>query len=513
MLQKKELQSCFRYILYSALIALMCTLLIGFPVHAESLLQLQAQIEDYQNILLQWESDSVDSTFELYKSVDGGSSYIMLATLSGQSGIVKCYDQDVKMGKTYYYKVIQKLDEASVSESDVVKIKATFTTPTNLKAKIIKKSRVQISWSKVKKAYSYTIYRSTKRNQSFRKLITTKSNRYTDYDVSRGKTYYYKIVANHKTKKNWQSTKSKVVSAHLKHAAPVVVGAYTKKKIKLTWKKVTGADSYYIYKKNSKGKFELVKKTSKLYYTDSSVKKGKSYTYKVLAIDKVDGTVMKGDACEPYTVKAIDIDPNQKMIALTYDDGPGIYTEDIVKCLKENQAKATFFVLGCNIDKHKQALIAADQIGCEIGNHTYNHVMLHTLSADRIEKEINDTDKKIKKIMGEKATIMRPPGGVVDDAVQQTVGKPIIMWSIDTRDWEHRNANKTISIVMNQVQDGDIILMHDIHKATRDASMTLIPRLRREGYQLVTVSELAQYRGYAMKQGETYKNFRKIRKN
>ncbi len=513
MLQKRILSSHFMCVLYSIFLIFVCSFMLVIPVSAESVLQLQTQIADYRSVLLQWESEQVDSSFYLYRSLDG-SNYTMMASLSGQAGTVKCYDHDVKMGKTYYYKIVQMEHDKVVGESEAEKVKVVLPTPTDFKTKVIKKTRVQLTWNKVQNAYSYTIYRSTKSSGGFQKVTTVKGARYVDYDVSRGVTYYYKIVANHKKKKNWQSQKSSVVSAHLKMVAPAVIGSYVKNKIKLTWKEVKGADSYYVYKENNNGKFELVKKTSKLYYNDGNVKKGKSYTYKVLAIDKVNGSVVKGDACLPYTIKAVDIDPNQKMVALTYDDGPGIYTEDIVNCLKANQAKATFFVLGCNVDAHKKALVAADEIGCEIGNHTYGHLMLSRLSEESIRKEITQTDKKIENAIGKKATIMRPPGGDYNNMVAKTVGKPIIMWSIDTRDWEHRNSSRVYSSVMNNVKDGDIILMHDIHKATRDASMTLIPRLRREGYQLVTVSELAQYRGYSLEKGKAYHRLgRKATKN
>ncbi len=508
MLQKRMLSSHFMCVLYSIFLIFVCSSMLVMPVSAESVLQLQTQIADYRSVLLQWESESSDSSFDLYRSEDG-RNYTKMASLSGQEGLVKCYDHDVVMGKTYYYKIVQMSSGEVVGESNTTRLKVVLPAPAKLKAKVIKKTRVQLTWNKVQNAYSYTLYRSTKSSGGFQKLTTVKGAQYVDYDVSRGTTYYYKIVANHKKKKNWQSQKSSVVSAHLNMVAPLVIGSYTKNRIKLTWKKVKGADSYYVYKKSSKGKFELVKKTSKLYYTDSNVKKGRSYTYKVLAIDKVDGSVVKGDACQPYTIKAVDIDPNQKMVALTYDDGPGMYTEDIVNCLKANQAKATFFVLGCNVDAHKKALVAADKIGCEIGNHTYGHPMLDRLPEESVRKQIMDTDKKIQNAIGKKATIMRPPGGAYDNAVENTVGKPIIMWSIDTRDWEHRNSSRVISSVMNYVQDGDIVLMHDIHKATRDASMTLIPRLRREGYQLVTVSELAQYRGYSLENGKVYHRLRK----
>ena len=509
MVRKRTLSSSFIGVLYSILFVFVCVVLMDFTSYAESILQLRAHVEDNQSVCLLWESGNTDSTFEIYRRVESNGTEVLLATLSGQSGTVKCYDHNVTMGKTYYYRIVQKLGDQLEGGSELVKVKVVLPTPVNCKTKVINKSRVRLTWKKVGNAYSYTIYRSQKSNGIFRELATTKDNSYVDYNVSRGHNYYYRIVANHRKNKAWQSEKSQTVSAHLNMVAPVVLGSYTKKKIKLTWKKIPGADSYYVYKKNSKGKFELVKRTSKLHYIDSKVKRGKSYTYKILAIDKVDGVIMKGDACAPYTVKALEVDPNKKMIALTYDDGPGMYTEDIVRCLKDNQAKATFFVLGCNIEGYKSAMRAADKIGCEIGNHTYNHPMLHRLSAEEIKKEIDDTDKKIEKVVGSKATLMRPPGGALSSTVEQNVGKPIIMWSIDTRDWEHRNANRVISSVMNHVQDGDIVLMHDIYQSTRDASLVLIPRLRREGYQLVTVSELAQYRGYSLEKGKKYNRLRK----
>ena len=104
---------------------------------------------------------------------------------------------------------------------------------------------------------------------------------------------------------------------------------------------------------------------------------------------------------------------------------------------------------------------------------------------------------------------MRPPYGSVNDKVRANVGMPMIMWTIDTLDWETKNVQSTIDSIMTNVKDGEIVLMHDIHKSTRDASMVLIPRLRREGYQLVTVSELAQYRGYSLEKGKKYNRLRK----
>ena len=99
---------------------------------------------------------------------------------------------------------------------------------------------------------------------------------------------------------------------------------------------------------------------------------------------------------------------------------------------------------------------------------------------------------------------MRPPYGAINDTVKANVGMPMILWSIDTLDWKTRNAQSTINNVMTKVKDGDIILMHDIHTETVDAALTLIPKLEEAGYQLVTVSEMAQAKGVTLENGKAY---------
>lgn len=497
--------------IYIVLVMGSIMLLFGNRVNAEGILQLQAMVSDYQNVLLQWESDSVNNTFQIQRCDSGVDAYTILATISGQEGSIKCHDYNVKIGQNYTYRVVQVLGEEVLRESEAVTLRVTLATPTKVKTKIIKDSRIQVSWKKVNRATSYTVYRSNRSNKGYTKLTTVKKNSYTDYDVEKGKSYYYKIEANYHKKKDYTSAKSEMADAHMKPAMPEVIGSYAKKKIKLTWKKIKGADVYYIYKKNAKGQYKKVKETKKLHYIDSKVKKDTKYSYQVVAVCKADGKLIKGKASASCEVLAADIDPKKKMVALTYDDGPGRYTEDILKCLKNNQAKATFYVIGCNVNSYKDALIEADKMGCEIGNHTYNHPDLTRQTDESIKKELDDTDAKIKKLIGHNAVTMRPPGGTLDDRVESIIQKPIILWSVDTRDWEHRDSGRTVSIVMNNVRDGDIILMHDIYGPTRDASLVLIPQLRRAGYQLVTVSELAQYRGYTLEKGKVYRNFRKKR--
>ena len=255
-----------------------------------------------------------------------------------------------------------------------------------------------------------------------------------------------------------------------------------------------------------------LQKTDDTEFVDSSIKKGKTNKYKVSYVfDKPDGKKFE-KLSGVVSVYGNVIDPNKKMVALTFDDGPGRYTQEIVDCLKENDARATFFVLGCNIDSYKSAVKNANKIGCEIANHSYSHAMLYKLSASQIKSEISNTDAKIKKITGSKAAVCRTPGGGISSTVKSSVGKPIILWSIDTLDWKTRNTEKTISAVMNNVKDGDIVLMHDIHEPTKRAALSIIPQLKKKGYQLVTVSELAEYRGYKLSNGGVYHSLRKKKK-
>ena len=205
------------------------------------------------------------------------------------------------------------------------------------------------------------------------------------------------------------------------------------------------------------------------------------------------------------------VDPSRPMIALTFDDGPKTsVTSRILDSLQANGGRATFFMLGCNVNANAGVIQRMTAQGCEVANHTHDHKYISKLGAEGIISQVGTTNQKIAAVCGVSPTLMRPPGGFIDSAslsVLGSMGMPAIMWSIDTRDWEHRNPQKTIDIVLSQVRDGDIILMHDIYGTTADAAQVLIPALTAQGYQLVTVSELAACRGGAAP-GHKYSQFR-----
>lgn len=205
------------------------------------------------------------------------------------------------------------------------------------------------------------------------------------------------------------------------------------------------------------------------------------------------------------------IDPSKPMIALTFDDGPRTsVTSRILDSLQQNGGRATFFMVGSNVNANAGVLRRMAEQGCEVANHTYGHQYISKLGNDAIVSQVSSTNQLIASVCGVNPVVMRPPGGYIDArslSVVGSLGMSAIMWSIDTRDWEHRNASKTVNTVLSQVKDGDIILMHDIYDATADAAVTLIPELTARGYQLVTVSELASYRG-GLAAGGKYSQFR-----
>lgn len=486
-----------------------CFVLKGSTVNAQTPLILEGEHTEAQSVLLKWESDSVDSLYQIHKSQSENGTFTVLASVSGQAGQISCYDYDVKPGQTYYYKVVKLVDNAIQAESNVVSVKILLPAPANVKAIKLEESEIKLTWSKVEGATGYRIYRSLQKEKGYKKIASVKKNTFTDTSVKTGKAYYYKVQACMKGNNAANSDTEQYVGVYMKPDAPQLMGSYTKKKIKLTWNKVSGADSYYLYKKNSKDKYTLLGQTKMLSYTDKKVTKGKSYEYKIVAAYEKDGKKIKSSYSNVCKVFADSIDPAKKMVALTFDDGPGRYTKEIVACLKKYNSKATFFVLGCNVDSYKSELKAADAIGCEIGNHSYDHSNLTKLSAEEIRLQISKTDKKIKNVIGKNTALMRTPGGATGNTVQSAVGKPIILWSIDTLDWKTRDRDKTVKAVMDNVKDGDIVLMHDIHEPSKEAALILIKRLKDAGYQLVTVSELAQYRGYKLKNGTIYHSLRK----
>ncbi len=197
----------------------------------------------------------------------------------------------------------------------------------------------------------------------------------------------------------------------------------------------------------------------------------------------------------------------QKIVALTFDDGPGPYTERLLDELQARGARATFFVLGTRVDSYPRLIRRMAAEGHAIGNHSNAHNMLHRMDLLGVRNEMGKCAEKIEKLLGYRPCVMRCPGGNSSDTVKQyakEAGVPIINWGVDTRDWESRNKEAILKVAKANIKDGSIVLLHDIHSVSVDAAIELMDWLIEEGYTLVTVPELLEARRGGMEAGKTY---------
>ena len=190
-----------------------------------------------------------------------------------------------------------------------------------------------------------------------------------------------------------------------------------------------------------------------------------------------------------------------KQIALTFDDGPcEKYTPEILEILKNNNVKATFFVIGKNAEKNPEILKKVYNDGHEIGNHTYSHPNLRFIKNEQFADEISRTQSIITEITGYTPTLFRPPGGylsnsIVDKITSNNCKTVLWSWRQDTMDWKSPSVEFVTTTVLSNIQDGDIILFHDCvlgKSPTPEALKIIIPELKNRGYEFVTVSELAK---------------------
>ena len=189
----------------------------------------------------------------------------------------------------------------------------------------------------------------------------------------------------------------------------------------------------------------------------------------------------------------------EKKIALTFDDGPHPKrTKKIIDVLKKYGVTATFFVVGVNVKNYGDGMKEIIENGFEIGNHTFSHSILKNYKAREIENEFLSTEEEIKKLGGAVSNLIRPPCGIYDEQLlefSRENGYKIVLWNIDTKDWEHASKDKITQTVISNVKGGDIILFHDYISGkgnTVEALDELIPKLLDLGYEFVSVSELLQ---------------------
>lgn len=199
---------------------------------------------------------------------------------------------------------------------------------------------------------------------------------------------------------------------------------------------------------------------------------------------------------------------NKKLVALTFDDGPSaITTPKLLDILKEKGVVATFFELGGMMRNNPEVAQRTFKEGHEIASHTMYHQNLLRLSKIAVEADINEAKSVFVEVLGREAELTRLPYGNSNATIDEIVGTPIIYWTVDTRDWEVLDTGKVIENVLRTTREGSIVLMHDIYATTIDAVPEIVDRLREQGYEFVTVSELAEHKGVKLENGITYYGF------
>ncbi len=188
---------------------------------------------------------------------------------------------------------------------------------------------------------------------------------------------------------------------------------------------------------------------------------------------------------------------DEKVIALTFDDGPHpTITPKILDILKKYNVKATFFVIGRNIENYPDPFVRTAAEGHEIGNHTYSHLTSQHTEKQALEDELVRTDSIIRKLTGKSPSLFRPPTGYCNLTTVKSAADlnyKIIIWTVDTEDWAHTSAKGIAENVLGNVHNGSIVLMHDYLTKphyTVEALEIILPKLIEMGYQFVTVSEL-----------------------
>ncbi|MDO5408861.1 MAG: polysaccharide deacetylase family protein [Lachnospiraceae bacterium] len=515
---------------------------------------------DYNHVKLTWSEVKGADGYRIFRKT-ADTSWKRVGSYQARS-----YTEEVESGVTYYYAVCAYIwtdDGKTLIPGDFSqerKIKAVTAAP-SASVKAAGWNSAVVSWKGVAGADGYRVHRKTDSGRKTLANCSASARSFKIEGLEPGISYTFTVraYANTSQGKVWGKFDADGVKIKLTLGTVKLKAAEnTDSGIRVSWSKTAGAQGYRVYRKGTSAdasweRIAVVKGQSKVSYTDKKASVGKKYYYTVRAYRVVDsktvlgGYQKKGVSCTRsknmgwftdsegrryyltedgrYTgvhkigskVYTFDqkgflkrtIDPAKPMVALTYDDGPSASTPEILDILDKCDAAATFFVVGNRVDgssAYRSYVKRAYQMSCQIGNHTYEHKTLTALSESGIRSQMKKCDTAVKEACGALPSVMRPPGGSRNAAVDAAVLKPLIHWSVDTLDWKTRSASQTVSSVLNNVKDGSIVLMHDLYASTADASAKIIPALIKKGYQLVTVEEMAAGRG-GMKAGKRYYSF------
>ena len=433
----------------------------------------------------------------VYRKKSGSENWKKLDEVKGRKN--SYIDKTVKNTVKYKYVVKAFNGKLKSSQSPNPKSKTYVAVP---KIKAVKnvQNGIHLRFERSKNLSSVCVYRRVQDSENWKKIATLPgdSNSYTDSRVKSGEKYSYqvrRVVGRAMSAKNANIVTNRFVAVPERLVAKGKLDS-----VLLSWKSVPGANGYRIFRKTYGGSWKQTGTVRTNSFLDKNAPVGDYVFYKVCAF--IDSKYVSALSKSSFAKL---IDPKKPMVALTYDDGPyRPVTNQILDVLEKYGARATFFVVGSRVSTYSDCIRRANSLGCQIGNHTYNHKTLTEASDSQVKSEISATNAVIKRCIGKNASIVRAPGGSTSGRVRSLVEYPFINWSVDTLDWKHRNTAKVIASVKSDVTDGSIVLMHDLYSSTGNASEVIVPWLINQGYQLVTVSEMMYYKGIKMTKGNVY---------
>lgn len=374
----------------------------------------------------------------------------------------------------------------------------------------ISDNSAEITWKKTSKADGYYLYQRVNGEEEYEKIADVESSEQTSFVFENldDTTVYDAYINAYKIRKkgNFESEKHKDLSfCTLPKKQKISLIKSNVGEIEATLEENSRANGYKIeYSLNedfSDSKEITVEDVTSLSDKIGELETGKTYYFRACSFIDYNGETIYGDWSDTVSEIAPDeetlneVDPSKPMIAVTFDDGPGYNSasEKILDVIEKYHIKATFFMVGKNACDNPANVKRKVELGCELGNHTWDHSNYgKKVSPESIKMA---TDAISEAGGGAKVTAFRSPGGNTTSVIRDECkkeGMALYYWSLDTQDWKSRDAQKVYSAVMDNVKDGDIILMHEIYPTTADAFEKMVPELIKQGYQFVTCEQLVK---------------------
>ena len=205
----------------------------------------------------------------------------------------------------------------------------------------------------------------------------------------------------------------------------------------------------------------------------------------------------------------LEVPSREKLLALTFDDGPHPqHTAALLDGLRQRGAKATFFLVGCQVELAPELVERMAAEGHQIGVHTLDHVQVNGLSRPDFDAQVEGLRRVLYPLVGERELWLRPPYGMMDDHTPHWADGPVVLWSVDPEDWKDGNTERVVRHIVSRVRDGDIVLLHDIYPTSVEAALQVVDQLRADGWRFVTVEQLLHQKGRTGEPGQIYRAIR-----